>query len=201
MGKFGKRGDGYILTKFIPETEAKTRIINGMDENSGSNFVFTKLLRKVETKDNAKGNKLGEKIVDFGGITENDSNKLDPETYILTKMIAKCLDMNNSKELENIISKHQHKKEFENAVGYIQELINTNCTRKNYRILENKQELLQKLGLDYVPDIRYVLSGNKRFANDIASNSGLDVMYGISYKILLNLWERYNKILQTVQIH
>lgn len=94
MGRFGKKQNGYILTKFLPKQNHNIKIFNGLDENDSSNFVFSKYLRKLICCDDSNSNFIAKKVVDFGNTDSTKASKLEPEIYKLAKLIGLYLDTN-----------------------------------------------------------------------------------------------------------
>ena len=199
IGHFGKNDDGYMLTKYVKETEPTAKIVNGLDEDSNKNFVFSKLLRKIVSQDCATGNKLGTKTVDFGGLGINDSVKLEPKAYKIARLLGDYLDTNNGEELDKLIQKHKDTPEFKQAVGFLQDLINKKCVKYNYKILESKKELLSKLDLDYLPDIRFLLSHPSYLISLTFNEKDFERIFGFSIKTFRELRTQYEKILPYLQ--
>ena len=159
MGRFGEKQDGYMLTRYLPNRADNQKIYNGKSEYSDDNFVFSSHLHRLYCTDiNNDGNIINKKICDYGDTRISTAAKMDEKTFKLTRNLGRFLDENNSKALADEISKYQGTKELEQSKSFLRYLINQETTIKNYKILRAKKDLLAQLGLDYVPDIRYVLS-------------------------------------------
>lgn len=194
MGRFGEKDDGYILTKFVPETTRKNKIINGMEENFPQNFVFSEKLRRVRNEDFSGGNELGKRVVDFGAIMKTSAYNLDSKSLRIAKLLGRGIDTNNEKLIDRTIEKYGHTKEYKNAVGFMQHLINTECTELNYDVLRRKEKLLAKLDIDTVPDIRFILAQDKNYASKHYMDKSFDKMYNIPLEAFEKLWEKYHEI-------
>ena len=160
MGRFGENNDGYMLTKYIPEKKVNGKIYNGKIDLEEDNFVFSRYLHKSYCGDVylSNGNRIGKKIVDFGDVDVSNAGKLDEKTFRLTKTLGRLIDENNSKELAKVVEKYKGTQEFEQAKSFLQYLINEHTTIKNANILKSKKNMFNQIGIDYVPDICYVLS-------------------------------------------
>lgn len=149
MGRFGEKGDGYLLTKFLTNQKNDERIFNGMPENDPRNFVFSSYLHKLRCYDNHSSNQIAKKIIDFGNTDTTKASNLEPPIYKLVKLLGLYIDTNNSKGISEILSKQGNTENFKKARSFLQKLIKDNLytISKNIQVLEQKSELLDKLGL------------------------------------------------------
>lgn len=151
MGKFGEKQDGYLLTRFLREQECNVKMFNGLPENSRFNFVFSKYLRRIICWDDSDSNIIAKKVVDFGNCYNSAaSDSLEPDVYKLAKRLGRCLDTNNMKEIDEILSEYQGSTVLSIACSHLQKLIEQRCQLSNVKILEGKSKLLDKLGLKIV---------------------------------------------------
>ena len=51
--------------------------------------------------------------------------------------------------------KYRNTKEFKNVVLALKEIIDATCDKDNYKLLQTKKSMLDKLGLDTKPDLKY----------------------------------------------
>ena len=205
MGRFGENNDGYLLTRYLPDETIYGKIYNDMLDIDDKNFVFSRYLHKSFCGDlhlsNNKNNRHGKKIIDFGHIYLSEAGKLGESTYYLTKTLGRLLDENNIKELEKIIAKKQGTEEFRQAQSFLRYLINEHTTIDNIEILKSKKQILSKLGLDYVPDIRYILSKMKfpvltKYVNRTESMTKIySQILEIPQKAFEELWYKYPKLI------
>ncbi|MBR1460963.1 hypothetical protein IJ596_04955 [bacterium] len=202
MGRFGEKHNGYMLTRYIPK-EDTNRIYNNLPEISKQNFVFSKYIHRLSCGDLGRefSNLHGRKVIDFGYTFISDAGKLDRKTYLLTKTLGRLIDENNSKELDMIIAKNQGTEELEQAKSFLQYLINRYTTVNNAQILKTKASMLAKLGLDYTPDIRYILSCMRfplHTKYEMATNINIknySQILDIPQNSFENLWYKYQKII------
>lgn len=191
MGRFGENLDGYILTKFLPEN-AKYRKFNGLKEFHPRNFVFLRYIQKLRSIDINIDNFAGKRIIDFGHCLQEQAAHLNGKTYSILHTLCKFIDTNNEEGLRKIISKYAKTSHFQEAKDYIKYIINKYSTLENISQLKMKSHILEKLGLDYVPDIRYFLE--KTTSEELNYNSyKISRIYNIPEKDVTKLWEKYFK--------
>ena len=199
MGRFGEKGDGYMLTRYVPDAKEKDKIYNGMSDLEDENFVFSIYLHKLKCEDiyNNRGNKHSKKIIDFGDTFVSEAGQLDEKTFRLTKILGRLIDENNSKELKKVVAKNKGTEEFEQAKSFLQYLINKNATLENSAVLKSKKDMLNDVGIDYVPDIRYVVPSMEFHINvNYSGRPNYDEkrysrIFGIPYNAFEQLWHKY----------
>ena len=152
MGKFGKKCDGYLLTKFLTNQKNNQRIFNGMSENNPKNFVFSTFIHKLRCYDIHPSNYIAKKVVDFGCTLSTKASKLEPRIYKLVKRLGLYIDTNNVKGINEILSHYKKTDDLDKACKFLQELIKDNLytSSKNIQVLEQKSKLLEKLKLKII---------------------------------------------------
>ena len=99
--------------------------------------------------------------------------------------------------LRKYIEKYKGTKVYKNAVSFLQYLINKNCTVDNMNTLKTKKDLLKQLGLDYVPDVRYILEREKHHfpKRKYYDDPLYEDMFGLPVKAFQQIWDKYHEIL------
>lgn len=205
MGRFGEKGDGYMLTRYIPNVVEKNKIYNGMSDLKDENFVFSRYLHKLRCSDvsSSSSNRHDKKIIDFGHTFVSKAGQLDEKTFHLTKTLGRLIDENNSKELAKVVEKYEGTEEFEQAKSFLQYLINEYATLENSAVLKSKKDLLSSVGIDYVPDIRHVVPTMRFPINvkyDVRPNYDekcYSNIFGIPYNAFEQLRQKYPDLLKT----
>ena len=196
MGRFGEKEDGYMLTRYLPNRADNQKIYNGKPEYSDDNFVFSSYLHRLYCADtNNDGNIINKKICDYGDTWVSSAAKMDEKTFKLARNIGRFLDENNSKALSETITMYKGSQELEKAKSFLQYLIDNFTTVKNYKILNEKKDMLAQLGLDYVPDIRFILSHMIFPTDSMSATTARMVEYskilGIPERAFQSLWYKY----------
>lgn len=191
MGKFGENNDGYILTKFVEKKDYVPPTANGMRYDDYRNFSFNKFTKnRMISHDNKSENIYGKTILDYGTSHVSVSDKLSAKGLTISRLIADALDNNSMTDLNNIIKQYGSAKEFPEVQRYFKTLINDNCNVDNFQVLYAKRNMLQKLGLDYKPDIKYLLSEG---LGGIMTAYRYSKMYGMTDAQLAKLQADYDK--------
>lgn len=193
MGRFGENHDGYMLSRYIDGPKPMLNLNADIDINENKLFKFGQHIYKTICKDKYFENKIGETIVDFGNTHTALGSQISEITYRIAKNLGFALDTNSHKYLDKIITQFGNTKDFKNAVKYIQSIIQEHCNSCNCKHLATKKDLLAKLGLDYVPDIKQLLKST----NDIRITRierELDKIYELPAKAFDDLYDRQHKI-------
>lgn len=154
MGRFGEKDDGYILTKFIPETKTTAKIENELS--------FRLFLKKISSGDYGGDNVRNGIILDYGLVGSTPFTQLSTKAKKIARELFPILDGKTPDKVVKIAQKYSNTKELEEVKTYINWLIENNGGGVYRKFFLSKKDHLAKLGLDYKRDIRYLLQNNKR---------------------------------------
>ncbi len=173
MGKFGENNDGYMLTKFISPNEMANR----------NEFKFSSLTSRMISSDKKSDNVYGKTVIDYGASRPNAVlDKFSAQEFKITKQLAAALDSGNEKELDRIIEQYGKSDSFKNPVEFIKIAILDNILQGYYKdgtytynidVFASKKDLLAKLGINYLPDIRLLSRYKNAEAGQLAKHYGL----------------------------
>lgn len=143
MGKFGENQDGYILTKFIPETTKTTN-----DKGFFSNF-----LKGMNSLDNHSDNVRNGVILDYGAAKVCDYSNLSPKARKIAREVFSAIDSNSTENMGKIIKKYASNKEFGEVKNLLLRIRDDNFL-VNSDVFAKRSEVFSMLGIDYKVDIR-----------------------------------------------
>lgn len=143
MGKFGENQDGYILTKFIPETTKTTN-----DKGFFSNF-----LKGMNSLDNHSDNVRNGVILDYGAARVCDYSNLSPKARKIAREVFSAIDANSTENIGKIIKKYASNKEFDEVKNLLLRIRDDNFL-VNSDVFAKRSEVFSMLGIDYKVDIR-----------------------------------------------
>lgn len=143
MGKFGENQDGYILTKFIPETTKTTN-----DKGFFSNF-----LKGMNSLDNHSDNVRNGVILDYGAAKVCDYSNLSPKARKIAREVFSTIDSNSTENMGKIIKKYASNKEFGEVKNLLLRIRDDNFL-VNSDVFAKRSEVFSMLGIDYKVDIR-----------------------------------------------
>lgn len=143
MGKFGENQDGYILTKFIPETTKTTN-----DKGFFSNF-----LKGMNSLDNHSDNVRNGVILDYGAAKVCDYSNLSPKARKIAREVFSAIDANSTENIGKIIKKYASNKEFDEVKNLLLR-IRDDSFLVNSEVFAKRSKVFSMLGIDYKVDIR-----------------------------------------------
>lgn len=143
MGKFGENQDGYILTKFIPETTKTTN-----DKGFFSNF-----LKGMNSLDNHSDNVRNGVILDYGAAKICDYSNLSPKARKIAREVFSAIDANSTENIGKIIKKYVSNKEFDEVKNLLLR-IRDDSFLVNSDVFAKRSKVFSMLGIDYKVDIR-----------------------------------------------
>lgn len=143
MGKFGENQDGYILTKFIPETTKTTN-----DKGFFSNF-----LKGMNSLDNHSDNVRNGVILDYGAAKVCDYSNLSPKARKIAREVFSAIDANSTENIGKIIKKYASNKEFDEVKNLLLRIRDDNFL-VNSEVFAKRSKVFSMLGIDYKVDIR-----------------------------------------------
>ncbi|MBE7712346.1 MAG: hypothetical protein E7Z87_01225 [Cyanobacteria bacterium SIG26] len=198
MGRFGEEQNGYILSRFIDGPNPILRLEADIDMEKHKIFRFLEHINKTICKDKYFENKIGKTIVDFGNTHMATGSQISELAYRIAKNLGFALDTNSHKYLDKIIAQFKDTKDFKNAIKYIQSIIQEQCNSSNCKHLATKKDLLEKLGLDYVPDIKKLIKDS----NDIRITKierELDTIYELPPKAFEDIYTQKQETVTRVK--
>lgn len=193
MGRFGENHDGYMLSRYVDGTNPMLRLEADIDTEKYKMFNFLEHIQKTLCKDNYFENKIGKTIVDYGHTHMDLGSQISKLAFRIAKNLGFALDTNSQKYLDKIIAQFGNTKDFKTAVKYIQSIIQEHCNSCNCKHLATKKDLLAKLGLDYVPDIKQLLKSTKDIRITRIERE-LDKIYELPTKAFDDLYDQHDKI-------
>lgn len=143
MGKFGENQDGYILTKFIPETTKTTN-----DKGFFSNF-----LKGMFSADNHSDNVRNGVILDYGAAKVCSYSALSPKGRKIAREVFSAIDANSTENIGKIIKKYASNKEFDEVKNLLLQIRDDNFL-SNSEVFAKRSKVFSMLGIDYKVDIR-----------------------------------------------
>lgn len=143
MGKFGEKEDGYILTKFIPETTKTTN-----DKGFFSNF-----LKGMNSLDNHSDNVRNGVILDYGAAKVWSYSALSPKGRKIAREVFSAIDANSTENIGKIIKKYASNKEFDEVKNLLLQIRDDNFL-VNSEVFAKRSKVFSMLGIDYKVDIR-----------------------------------------------
>lgn len=192
MGRFGETNEGYMLTKFVEHKEmTKSNKVNNMPITDYRNIAFEQHFEKrLASGDIKSDNVFGKTIIDYGAVYTSIADNLNAKELKLAQTISKALDNNLEGEINNIVLKYGNTKEFKNVVLALKEIIDETCNKNNYKILQTKKAMLDKLGLDTKPDLKYLLETGCFDAHRVHNYTE---MYKFTEDELIQMQKQYNE--------
>lgn len=143
MGKFGENQDGYILTKFIPETTKTTN-------NKG---FFSRFLIGMSSLDDHSDNVRNGVILDYGAAKVCGYSNLSPKAQKIAREVFSAIDANSTENIGKIIKKYASSKEFDEVKNLLLQIRDDNFL-VNSDVFAKRSEVFSMLGIDYKVDIR-----------------------------------------------
>lgn len=143
MGKFGEKEDGYILTKFIPETTKTTN-------NKG---YFSNFLKGMSSADNHSDNVRNGVILDYGAAKVWSYSALSPKGRKIAREVFSAIDANSTENIGKIIKKYASNKEFDEVKNLLLQIRDDNFL-SNSEVFAKRSKVFSMLGIDYKVDIR-----------------------------------------------
>ena len=143
MGKFGENQDGYILTKFIPETTKTTN-------NKG---FFSSFLRGMSSADAHSDNVRNGVILDYGAAKFGSYSNLSPNARKIAREVFSAIDANSTENMDKIIKKYTSNKEFDEVKNLLLRIRDDNFLVHS-DVFAKRSEVFSMLGIDYKVDIR-----------------------------------------------
>lgn len=192
MGRFGETNEGYMLTKFVEHKEmVKSNRVNNMPITDYRNIAFEQHFEKrLVSADIKSDNVFGKTIIDYGAVHTSIADNLNAKELKLAQIISKALDNNLEGEINNIVLKYGNTKEFKNVVLALKEIIDETCNKNNYKLLQTKKAMLDKLGLDTKPDLKYLLETGCLDVNRVHNYTE---MYKFTENELIQMQKQYNE--------
>lgn len=143
MGKFGENQDGYILTKFIPETTKTTN-----DKGFFSNF-----LKGMNSLDNHSDNVRNGVILDYGAAKVCDYSNLSPKARKIAREVFSAIDSNSTENMGKILKNYASSKELVEVKNLLLKIRDDNFL-SNSEVFAKRSKVFSMLGIDYKVDIR-----------------------------------------------
>ena len=143
MGKFGENQDGYILTKFIPETTKTTN-----DKGFFSNF-----LKGMNSLDNHSDNVRNGVILDYGAARVCDYSNLSPKARKIAREVFSAIDSNSTENMGKILKNYASSKELVEVKNLLLKIRDDNFL-SNSEVFAKRSKVFSMLGIDYKVDIR-----------------------------------------------
>ena len=143
MGKFGENQDGYILTKFIPETTKTTN----------DKGFFSSFLKGMYSLDNHSDNVRNGVILDYGAAKVCDYSNLSPKARKIAREVFSAIDANSTENIGKIIKKYASNKEFDEVKNLLLRIRDDHFL-VNSDVFAKRSEVFSMLGIDYKVDIR-----------------------------------------------
>ena len=143
MGKFGEKEDGYILTKFIPETTKTTN----------DKGFFSSFLKGMNSLDNHSDNVRNGVILDYGAAKVCDYSNLSPKARKIAREVFSAIDANSTENIGKIIKKYASNKEFDEVKNLLLQIRDDNFL-SNSEVFAKRSKVFSMLGIDYKVDIR-----------------------------------------------
>lgn len=192
MGRFGETNEGYMLTKFVEHKEmVKSNRANNMLITDYRNIAFEQHFEKrLVSGDIKSDNVFGKTIIDYGAVHTSIADNLNAKELRLAQAISKALDNNLEGEINTIVLKYKNTKEFKNVVLALKEIIDATCDKDNYKLLQTKKSMLDKLGLDTKPDLKHLLETG---CFDVHRVHNYTEMYKFTENELIQMQKQYNE--------
>lgn len=143
MGKFGENQDGYILTKFIPETTKTTN-------NKG---FFSRFLKGMSSLDDHSDNVRNGVILDYGAAKFCSYSTLSPKGRKIAREVFSAIDANSTKNMDKIIKKYASNKELDEVKNLLLQIRDDNFLHEP-EVFAQRSKVFSILGIDYKTDIR-----------------------------------------------
>lgn len=145
MGKFGEKEDGYILTKFIPETTKTTN-------NKG---YFSNFLKGMFSADNHSDNVRNGVILDYGAAKVCSYSALSPKGRKIAREVFSAIDSNSTENMGKILKNYASSKELVEVKNLLLKIRDDNFL-SNPEVFAKHSKVFSMLGIDYKTDIRRI---------------------------------------------
>lgn len=145
MGKFGEKEDGYILTKFIPETTKTTN-------NKG---FFSNFLKGMSSADNHSDNVRNGIILDYGAANVCSYSTLSQKARKIAREVFSAIDSNSTENMNKIVKNYASNKELVEVKNLLLKIRDDNFL-SNPEVFAKRSKVFSMLGIDYKTDIRQI---------------------------------------------